>query len=141
MGLLGNRRRNRFSGVNSSHFPSHCTPLTFFFSVHHPIHLHGHDFFVLAQAQGTFDTNTSPLNLNNPLRRDTASLPGGGYLVIAFKTDNPGSWLMHCHIAWHTSEGFALQFVERESEIVATMTEPDTFLDTCEKWDGYSTLR
>jgi drug/metabolite transporter superfamily protein YnfA len=25
-------------------------------------------------------------------------LPGGGYLVLAFVTDNPGAWLMHCHI-------------------------------------------
>lgn len=25
-------------------------------------------------------------------------LPAGGYLVMAFITDNPGAWLMHCHI-------------------------------------------
>jgi hypothetical protein len=25
-------------------------------------------------------------------------LPGGGWLVIGFITDNPGAWLMHCHI-------------------------------------------
>jgi hypothetical protein len=107
-------------------------------SVNHPIHLHGHDFFVLAQVpSNTFDLATSPLNLNNPLRRDVASLPGGGYLVIAFKTDNPGSWLMHCHIAWHASEGFALQFVERESEIRSTMAEAETFLDTCSIWDDF----
>jgi FtsP/CotA-like multicopper oxidase with cupredoxin domain len=27
-----------------------------------------------------------------------AMLPGGGWLVIGFITDNPGAWLMHCHI-------------------------------------------
>jgi hypothetical protein len=99
--------------------------------------MHGHDFYILAQDVGTFDLDTVELNLVNPLRRDVASLPGGGYLVLGFKTDNPGLWLMHCHIAWHTSEGFALQFVERESEIVGTMTEPETFLDTCAAWDSY----
>ncbi len=25
-------------------------------------------------------------------------LPAGGWLVIAFPTDNPGAWLLHCHI-------------------------------------------
>lgn len=56
----------------------------------HPIHLHGHDFYVLAQETGTFDASTTTLNLNNPPRRDVASLPGNGFLVLAFFTDNPG---------------------------------------------------
>lgn len=33
-------------------------------------------------------------------------------MVIAFQMDNPGAWLMHCHIAWHASSGMAIQFVE-----------------------------
>ena len=70
----------------------------------HPIHLHGHDFYILAQGDGTFSNDTA-LNLTNPPRRDVAMLPGAGYLVIAFVTDNPGAWLMHCHIGWHTDEG------------------------------------
>lgn len=63
-------------------------------AVPHPIHLHGHDFFVLAQGTGTYSSDVT-LNLDNPPRRDTAMLPGSGYLVIAFETDNPGVWLMH----------------------------------------------
>jgi FtsP/CotA-like multicopper oxidase with cupredoxin domain len=62
----------------------------------HPIHLHGHDFYILAQGSGDFSDDM--VNLSNPPRRDTAMLPGQGYLAIAFKTDNPGAWLMHCHI-------------------------------------------
>lgn len=54
------------------------------------------------------------VQLNNPPRRDVALLPLGGYLVIAFKADNPGSWLIHCHIAWHASSGLALQVLERD---------------------------
>lgn len=73
-------------------------------SVPHPIHLHGHDFWELASGTGTYSTNIT-LNTSNPPRRDTAMLPGAGYLVMAFKADNPGTWLAHCHIAWHTSEG------------------------------------
>jgi FtsP/CotA-like multicopper oxidase with cupredoxin domain len=68
-------------------------------AVPHPIHLHGHDFFVLAQGSGSYSSDTT-LNLENPPRRDTAMLPASGYLVMAFETDNPGAWLMHCHIGW-----------------------------------------
>lgn len=67
----------------------------------HPIHLHGHDFLVLAQDTGTYNSSVS-LNLSNPTRRDTAMLPANGFLVLAWVTDNPGAWLMHCHIGWHT---------------------------------------
>jgi FtsP/CotA-like multicopper oxidase with cupredoxin domain len=56
----------------------------------HPLHLHGHDYYILAQGRGLFVKGVTPLNLKNPPRRDTAILPGNGYLVIAFFTDNPG---------------------------------------------------
>jgi len=104
-------------------------------TVPHPIHLHGHDFYILAQDTGTYSSSTT-LNLSNPPRRDVAMLPGSGYLVIAFVTDNPGAWLMHCHIGWHTSEGFALQLVERYSEISA-LIDYDTMNSTCAAWDTY----
>ncbi|KAH7407626.1 Cupredoxin [Cadophora sp. MPI-SDFR-AT-0126] len=105
-------------------------------AVPHPIHLHGHDFFVIAQGTGTYDSSTVTLTTDNPPRRDTAMLPASGYLVIAFETDNPGAWLMHCHIGWHTSEGFALQLVERIDEITA-LTDYDTLNSTCTAWDTY----
>jgi len=65
--------------------------------VPHPIHLHGHDFYVVAQGTGAY-TDDVTLNLDNPPRRDTAMLPASGFMVMAFQTDNPGAWLMHCHI-------------------------------------------
>ncbi|XDG05931.1 hypothetical protein ABKA04_005546 [Annulohypoxylon sp. FPYF3050] len=104
-------------------------------AVPHPIHLHGHDFYVLAQDTGTYSSDVT-LNLDNPPRRDTAMLPASGYLVIAFETDNPGVWLMHCHIGWHTSEGFALQFVERYDEI-AGITNSTTLTDQCSTWTTF----
>lgn len=33
------------------------------------------------------------LNGNNPVRRDVTMLPAAGWLLLAFKTDNPGAWL------------------------------------------------
>lgn len=61
------------------------------FGLYHPIHLHGHDFWVLAQSTGVYSGDVSEFNLSNPPRRDVASLPGNGYLAIAFELDNPGA--------------------------------------------------
>jgi hypothetical protein len=63
-------------------------------------------------------------------------LPPEGYLVIAFKADNPGTWLMHCHIGFHQSLGLALQFVAQQSEINA-LVDSTTLNDSCANWDAY----
>jgi FtsP/CotA-like multicopper oxidase with cupredoxin domain len=125
----------------------------------HPMHLHGHDFWVLGQGTGTYDSTTSNLTLTNAPRRDVVMLPGAGYVVIAFYTDNPGvssstffplslqrlanlilfpqAWLMHCHIAWHTSEGLAVQILERETELVG-LIDSSVLNSTCEAWETYT---
>ncbi|KAH9906850.1 multicopper oxidase [Xylariomycetidae sp. FL2044] len=103
----------------------------------HPIHLHGHDFFILGQEASATYTDASQLNLSNPPRRDVAMLPASGYLAIGFVSDNPGVWLAHCHIGWHTSQGFALQLVERASEIGA-ITDLDAVNDQCSAWTTYA---
>lgn len=101
--------------------------------VAHPVHLHGHDFFVLAQGTNPWD---GVVHTANPPRRDTALLVGNGFLLIAFQTDNPGAWLMHCHIGWHTDEGFAIQFLERESEI-EPLIDINGLKENCASWDAY----
>lgn len=61
------------------------------FVTDHPMHLHGHDFWVLGTGFGEFDeSQAGNLTLVNAPRRDSVMLPSAGYLVIAFKTDNPG---------------------------------------------------
>ncbi|PHH73282.1 hypothetical protein CDD80_3926 [Ophiocordyceps camponoti-rufipedis] len=102
----------------------------------HQIHLHGHDFFILASGTGSFSAASTPLNWSNPPRRDTATLPAQGFLVIAFETDNPGAWLMHCHIGWHSSEGFALQFLERVDEI-GPLVDEGVLRRECRVWNEY----
>ena len=42
---------------------------------------------------------------------------------------------MHCHIAWHTSEGFAVQLLERQSEIDY---DYDALNSTCANWKSYA---
>ncbi|OQD73998.1 hypothetical protein PENANT_c190G06061 [Penicillium antarcticum] len=105
------------------------------FAQDHPMHLHGHDFWLLQAGYGNFDSSmVDSLTLVNAPRRDVVMLPASGYIVIALKTNNPGVWLMHCHIAWHTSEGFAVQLLERESEIGYDMASLNS---TCKAWDKY----
>jgi hypothetical protein len=103
----------------------------------HPIHLHGHDFYVLDQQENAvWNGDISRLKTDNPIRRDTANLPASGYLVLAFESDNPGAWLMHCHIPFHVAAGLGVQFLERASEIKAK----DNFAEmqrTCENWQTY----
>jgi FtsP/CotA-like multicopper oxidase with cupredoxin domain len=45
------------------------------------------------------DTDIEALKFDNPPRRDATMLPGFGWLNVAFKNDNPGAWLFHCHVA------------------------------------------
>ncbi|XP_055883275.1 uncharacterized protein LOC106072733 isoform X3 [Biomphalaria glabrata] len=60
--------------------------------------------------------NIPGLQLSNPPIKDTIIVPTGGYVVVRFKADNPGLWLMHCHIELHNTDGMALLFNEaRES--------------------------
>ncbi len=116
----------------------------------HPIHLHGHDFVVVgrspdatpaSQTRYVYNPSTDGPNLksNNPVRRDVTMLPARGWLVLAFKTDNPGAWLMHCHIAWHVSGGLAVDFLERPNDFKNGVSASDkaAFNQNCAAWDAY----
>jgi len=113
------------------------------------MHLHGHDFVILGQSsslENPLDPSAAPrpftsadtasLKFDNPTRRDTTILPGFGWLAVAFKTDNPGSWPFHCHIAWHVSQGLAVNFLERASEIPDVM-DLSVINGNCDAWNAY----
>jgi len=83
-----------------------------FLPLPHPLHLHGHDTYVLARGGGPYLDSLIELETINPPRRDTVNLPQNGFLVLAFETDNPGAWILHCHIEWHLHDGFAMSMLE-----------------------------
>lgn len=58
----------------------------------HPIHIHGYDFYIVAEGFGNFNTktDTSKFNLVDPPLRNTVGVPVGGWAVIRFVADNPG---------------------------------------------------
>jgi FtsP/CotA-like multicopper oxidase with cupredoxin domain len=116
------------------------------FFASHPMHLHGHDFSVLGQGTTSWNPSlVSTLNFDNPNRRDTAMLVGSagpgappGYTVIGFQSDNPGAWLMHCHIVWHVDGGLAMQWIERPDDIHAQQyTSKDAFQRECKNVKSY----
>ena len=101
----------------------------------HPMHLHGHQFHVVAIRYGSYHENGTlrsrntdiscsddphcslpswngpapSFNINNKtVRKDTVIVPGGGYVVIQFLSNNPGFWFLHCHIITDLLEGMAV---------------------------------
>ncbi|PWY90011.1 laccase [Aspergillus heteromorphus CBS 117.55] len=56
------------------------------------------------------DTNipNTPYDLTRAQLRDTVHIPRRGYAVLRFRADNPGVWLFHCHILWHSASGMAM---------------------------------
>lgn len=79
----------------------------------HPIHVHGHNFFVVGSGFGNFDVAKDPAkyNLVDPPERNTVPVPTGGWAAIRLKADNPGAWFIHCHLEEHTSWGLAMVFI------------------------------
>ncbi|MDH5579586.1 MAG: multicopper oxidase domain-containing protein, partial [Betaproteobacteria bacterium] len=63
---------------------------------HHPTHLHGHSFRVLTR-------NGAPTRHREWL--DTVMLDPRERVEIAFVADNPGDWMLHCHVLEHQASG------------------------------------
>jgi len=69
---------------------------------HHPMHIHGHTFYVTGTEGGRIP--------------ETAWWPGNTVLVgvaqardVEFVADNPGDWMLHCHLPHHMMNQMASQ--------------------------------
>jgi FtsP/CotA-like multicopper oxidase with cupredoxin domain len=69
----------------------------------HPMHLHGHHVFVLSR-NGQRVTGS-------PWLADTLNVEPGESYEVAFKADNPGIWMNHCHVLDHAAEGMMMHLV------------------------------
>ena len=67
----------------------------------HPIHLHGQRFLVVSR-DGKAETN--------PVWKDTVLVPAGSNYDLLVEFDNPGRWLLHCHIPEHMEAGMMAVF-------------------------------
>jgi len=70
---------------------------------YHPMHLHGHVFAILA-------VNNKAVT-GSPVRMDSVLVPPRGSADVAFVADNPGLWMMHCHVLIHAASGMDMMVV------------------------------
>ncbi|KAJ2745575.1 ferroxidase fet3 [Coemansia sp. BCRC 34301] len=102
-------------------------------SLPHPMHLHGHTFQII--EYGPLRNSTAPVRrysptTNAPMRRDTIVIPPLHYVKIRFRADNPGVWLLHCHMDIHFGMGMALTFVEAP-DVLRKQRVPESMFDLC----------
>ncbi|KAK2581552.1 hypothetical protein KPH14_005204 [Odynerus spinipes] len=106
-----------------------------FVTLHHPFHLHGYSFQVMAikdyggrkpnqseiyQLVRDHDNNLASGKYDQKPRKDTIKVPVGGCVILRFYTNNPGWWLFHCHFLWHTMAGMnVVVHVGEESDMPA----------------------
>ncbi len=77
--------------------------------MYHPMHLHGHTGTVRAtggiRSQRHPDAVLTPIP--NGTRKDTLVVAPGQRVRMDFTADNPGQWLVHCHMPYHLATGMA----------------------------------
>jgi len=103
----------------------------------HPFHLHGHKFWVHSQGTGLYNSsgNSAPAT-DRPVLRDTLIVYASSYDYLApnrsvtnylkpcgwsrirFIADNPGLWLLHCHVGSHFFMGMSILFKEAPEHLV-----------------------
>ena len=66
----------------------------------HPMHLHGHHVLVLSR-------DGEPTS-GSPWWPDTLNVEPGESYRVAFRADNPGIWMSHCHNLSHAADGLTM---------------------------------
>jgi len=100
----------------------------------HPFHLHGHKPMIVARSLNFSDPDLDPPVVEgqaNPIRRDVFQIPAGQSITLRVVADNPGAWLLHCHIEWHLEVGLAMQFIEAPLQVQQRNTIPQGMYDSC----------
>jgi FtsP/CotA-like multicopper oxidase with cupredoxin domain len=64
----------------------------------HGMHLHGHHFRQILERSDSLSPRMGPW-------RDTLLVYRGESVDIVFIADNPGKWLLHCHMLGHQAAG------------------------------------
>jgi len=102
----GDRVLLRF--INAGHMP-------------HSVHLHGHSFTIVA-------TDGNPVPEVAQLTKDTVLIGPAERYDLAFTGDNPGVWMLHCHMEHHMANGM-MTLVQYEGAVptgpVANFFDPE----------------
>ncbi len=84
----------------------------------HPMHLHGHKMLVLSR-DGRAVTGS-------PIWLDTVNVRVGEVWEVAFRADNPGIWMDHCHISEHAAKGGMMTHLSYEGVSTPYRVGPET---------------
>jgi len=96
----------------------------------HPMHLHGHNFWVIKSA------GNSSYNFDNPVVRDVVNTGVlGDNATFRFVTGNAGPWFLHCHINWHLELGLAVVMAE-DPGTIATESQPAAWDQLCPDYNS-----
>ncbi|KAJ1816525.1 ferroxidase fet3 [Coemansia sp. RSA 2598] len=99
-------------------------------TVYHPMHLHGH-FFQIVERGTIGDPTSARSSSESPMRRDTILVGPNQYAVLRFVADNPGVWMMHCHIERHMELGLSMIFVSAPDVMRERMRVPEALKQQC----------
>lgn len=69
------------------------------------------------------------MNVKNPTKRDTITIPVGGYITIRFRAVNPGWWFAHCHLELHLMGGTGYAYKVGDHNQI--YMPPDNFPKDC----------
>ena len=97
----------------------------------HPFHLHGHKFWLHSYGTGMYDKlSSTSVPITYPVLRDTVILYASeyayftlnrnasnhlqpcGWIKLRLVADNPGLWMLHCHIGAHSFMGMNILLKE-----------------------------
>lgn len=103
---------------------------------YHPFHAHGGRYYDIGSGNGTYDpvTNEKKLEVYQPVLRDTTNLYRYGTATTAganagwrgwrLRVQDPGAWMVHCHILQHLQMGMAAPFVFGNADEIRRIPEP-----------------
>ncbi|WP_419421286.1 multicopper oxidase family protein (plasmid) [Legionella sp. D16C41] len=79
----------------------------------HPMHLHGH-FFEVTEIDGHV--------IKDGALHDTILVLPHSTVKVQFDTNNPGNWVMHCHMAYHQESGM-MTFIHYEGTNIPDLSK------------------
>lgn len=87
----------------------------------HAMHVHGHHFRVIKRGVGAID----------PYWWDTILVQPGEAMDIAFVADNPGRWMLHCHMMEHHESGMCTWYEVLDPKAPAASFEEQLLRSIC----------
>ncbi|XP_062024704.1 laccase-14-like [Rosa rugosa] len=99
----------------------------------HPMHIHGYNFYLVANGSGNFGSSSVEYRLDNPAQANTFGVPKNGWLAVRFQANNPGVWFLHCHLERHATWGMAGVLIVKNTttDVDQTLTDPPAGYPPC----------